>query len=97
VSIQAQILKLLAELKAELGLTMMFITHDLRVAAEISDTIVVMSKGQIVERGAPAQLFGSPQHAYTRQLLGAMPGLSFFEHNLSAGPSSHAAVQSVAA
>ncbi|MDB5819063.1 MAG: transporter related [Rhizobacter sp.] len=98
VSIQSQILKLLAELKAELGLTMMFITHDLRVAAEISDSIVVMSKGQIVERGVPAQLFGDPQHAYTRQLLGAMPGLSFFEHNLSAGPQAgHVATHGVAA
>ncbi|WP_162581652.1 ABC transporter ATP-binding protein [Variovorax sp. PBS-H4] len=84
VSIQAQVLALLAELKAELGLTMMFITHDLRVAAEISQSVVVMQKGQIVERGAPAQLFNAPQHAYTRTLLGAMPGLDFFEHKIAA-------------
>ena len=84
VSIQAQVLALLAELKAELGLTMMFITHDLRVAAEISNTVVVMQKGRIVERGAPGQLFSHPQHAYTRTLLGAMPGLDFFEHRLAA-------------
>jgi peptide/nickel transport system ATP-binding protein len=84
VSIQAQVLALLAELKAELGLTMMFITHDLRVAAEISNSVVVMRKGQIVERGAPGQLFSAPQHEYTRQLLGAMPGLDFFEHKLAA-------------
>jgi peptide/nickel transport system ATP-binding protein len=84
VSIQAQVLALLAELKAELGLTMMFITHDLRVAAEISNSVVVMRKGQIVERGAPGQLFSAPQHDYTRQLLGAMPGLDFFEHKLAA-------------
>ena len=84
VSIQAQVLALLAELKAELGLTMMFITHDLRVAAEISNSVVVMRKGQIVERGAPAQLFSAPQHEYTRQLLGAMPGLDYFEHRLAA-------------
>ncbi|MFZ3118448.1 MAG: ABC transporter ATP-binding protein [Variovorax sp.] len=84
VSIQSQVLALLAELKAELGLTMMFITHDLRVAAEISNSVVVMQKGQIVERGAPGQLFANPQHAYTRTLLGAMPGLDFFEHKLAA-------------
>ncbi|WP_425337110.1 ABC transporter ATP-binding protein [Variovorax paradoxus] len=84
VSIQAQVLALLAELKAELGLTMMFITHDLRVAAEISNSVVVMRKGQIVERGAPGQLFSAPQHEYTRQLLGAMPGLDFFEHKFAA-------------
>jgi peptide/nickel transport system ATP-binding protein len=84
VSIQAQILALLRELKTELGLTMMFITHDLRVAAEISNAVVVMRKGQIVERGAPAQLFGNPQHEYTRQLLAAMPGLHFFEHRVGA-------------
>ncbi|MDM0009993.1 ABC transporter ATP-binding protein [Variovorax sp. J22G73] len=84
VSIQSQVLALLAELKAELGLTMMFITHDLRVAAEISNSVVVMRKGQIVERGAPGQLFSAPQHDYTRQLLGAMPGLDYFEHKLAA-------------
>jgi peptide/nickel transport system ATP-binding protein len=84
VSIQSQVLALLAELKAELGLTMMFITHDLRVAAEISNSVVVMQKGRIVERGAPGQLFANPQHAYTRTLLGAMPGLEFFEHKLAA-------------
>jgi peptide/nickel transport system ATP-binding protein len=80
VSIQAQVLALLAEL----GLTMMFITHDLRVAAEISNSVVVMQKGQIVERGAPGQIFSHPQHAYTRTLLGAMPGLDFFEHKVAA-------------
>ncbi|CAN7224726.1 ABC transporter ATP-binding protein [Acidovorax sp. LjRoot118] len=84
VSIQAQVLALLAELKAELNLTMMFITHDLRVAAEISNSVVVMQRGQIVERGAPGQLFSNPQHAYTRTLLAAMPGLDFFEHRLAA-------------
>ncbi len=84
VSIQSQVLALLAELKAELGLTMMFITHDLRVAAEISNSVVVMQKGQIVERGAPGALFSNPQHAYTRTLLSAMPGLDFFEHKLAA-------------
>ena len=84
VSVQAQVLALLAELKTEFGLTMMFITHDLRVAAEISNSVVVMQKGRIVERGAPAQLFSDPQHAYTRQLLGAMPGLDFFEHRIAA-------------
>ncbi|HMN79846.1 MAG TPA: ABC transporter ATP-binding protein [Burkholderiaceae bacterium] len=74
VSIQAQILELLAGLKRELGLTLLLITHDLRVAGEIADEIVVMRSGRIVERGTPAQVLAAPQDPYTRKLVGAVAG-----------------------
>jgi peptide/nickel transport system ATP-binding protein len=74
VSVQAQILGLLEELRARLGLTMLFITHDLRVAARICDRVAVMQRGVIVEQGPTAQLFASPSHAYTRALLDSVPG-----------------------
>ena len=74
VSVQAQVLDLLEELRHRLNLSMLFITHDLRVAAQICDTIAVMQKGSIVEIGPAREVFGNPQHAYTRQLLDAIPG-----------------------
>jgi peptide/nickel transport system ATP-binding protein len=76
VSVQAQVLKLLEDLKARLGLSMLFITHDLRVAAQICDRIAVMQRGEIVELKPTAQLFASPEHPYTRELLSAVPGQS---------------------
>ncbi|MBC8719650.1 ABC transporter ATP-binding protein [Ochrobactrum sp. Marseille-Q0166] len=79
VSVQAQVLKLLSELKAEMGLTMLFITHDLRVAREIADRIVVMKKGSVVEEARASDLFERPRADYTRRLLKAVPGRDFFE------------------
>ena len=74
VSIQAQILQLLDQIQRETGVSMIFITHDLRVASQICDEIAVMQKGRIVERGPPSQIFLDPQSAYTRELVAAIPG-----------------------
>jgi peptide/nickel transport system ATP-binding protein len=74
VSIQAQILELLCRIQRELKITMVFITHDLRVASHICDEIAVMYKGRIVEYGPPSQIFGKPTHDYTKRLISAIPG-----------------------
>ncbi len=75
VSIQAQILNLLQELQAELGLTYLFITHDLSVVSYVSDRIAVMYLGRVVELAPAAALFETPLHPYTRALLSAVPRL----------------------
>jgi peptide/nickel transport system ATP-binding protein len=74
VSIQAQILDLLASIQEEMKIAMIFITHDLRVASRICDEVLVMNRGEVVESGPPWQIFRSPRHAYTRQLISAIPG-----------------------
>ncbi len=73
VTVQAQILELLAKLKARKGMSMLFITHDLGIVRKIADRVCVMTKGQIVETGPTKQIFDNPQHAYTRHLLAAEP------------------------
>jgi peptide/nickel transport system ATP-binding protein len=77
VSVQAQVLKLLEEIQTTLKLGIVFITHDLRVAAQICDRVLVMSKGDVVEQGATRDVFLSPKHAYTQRLLASAPGRNF--------------------
>ncbi|AMJ63277.1 ABC transporter ATP-binding protein [Bosea sp. PAMC 26642] len=73
VTVQAQILKLLKELQGRLGMAMLFITHDLGIVRRIADRVCVMLKGKIVEQGPVAEIFGNPQHDYTKRLLAAEP------------------------
>ena len=77
VSVQAQVLELLEDIQQRLHLTMVFITHDLRVAAQICNRIVVMQRGRIVEQGPVGQVFQAPKDEYTRALLAAAPGRGF--------------------
>ena len=77
VSVQATVLNLLLDLQEEFGLTYLFISHDLAVVKYMADEILVMSQGEIVERGEAEEIYARPQHPYTQQLLGAIPrGLS---------------------
>src|SRR6266508_3404568 len=73
VTVQAQILNLLKELQRRLGMTMLFITHDLGIVRKLADTVCVMKEGKIVEHGPVERVFTAPQHAYTRALLAAEP------------------------
>ncbi len=75
VSVRAQILNLLMDLKKELGLSMVFISHDIQTVRYISDRIIVMNAGQAVEEGTAAEVFNNPKDDYTRLLLGAAPSL----------------------
>ena len=77
VSVQAQVLQLLEEIRTRLNLAMLFITHDLRVAAQVCDHVAVMSKGRVVEYGPAEEIFLRPKHAYTRALFEAAPGRDF--------------------
>ena len=74
VSVQAQVLDLLDDIQARLGVALLFITHDLRVAAQICDEVVVMQRGRVVEYGPTAEVLGNPREAYTRELIDAAPG-----------------------
>jgi ABC-type oligopeptide transport system ATPase subunit len=74
VSVQAQILELLAEIKSSMGLTMMFISHNLAVVQRVSDEVVVLYQGEVVEAGPVERIYADPQHWYTRLLLDADPG-----------------------
>jgi microcin C transport system ATP-binding protein len=73
VTIQAQILELLKDLQARFGMALLLITHDLGIVRKMADRVCVMTKGEVVEAGAVAEVFARPQHAYTRRLLGAEP------------------------
>ncbi len=77
VSVQAQVLELLDEIRDRLHLAMLFITHDLRVAAQVCDDVAVMSQGVIVEYGPAAEIFSAPRHPYTQALFAAAPGRDY--------------------
>ena len=77
VSIQTQVLALLADIRNRLNLSMLFITHDLRVAARICDRIIVMQNGAIVEMGPTGKVLHDPDTDYTRSLLDAIPGQEY--------------------
>jgi peptide/nickel transport system ATP-binding protein len=74
VSVQAQVLKLLDDVRKRFNLALLFITHDLRVAAQICDTVAVMSQSKVVEYGLTHDVFTNSQHEYTQSLLSAAPG-----------------------
>jgi peptide/nickel transport system ATP-binding protein len=74
VSVQAQVLDLLDQVRRRFDLAMLFITHDLRVAAQVCDQVAVMFQGEVVEQGSAADIFGNPRHAYTQALFEAAPG-----------------------
>jgi oligopeptide/dipeptide ABC transporter ATP-binding protein len=86
VTIQAQVLALLRTLRADTGMGLLLITHDLGVVAEMADRVVVMYAGRVVEEGPVAALFAAPAHPYTRGLLAAMPRLDTPDAPLAAIP-----------
>ena len=91
VSVQSQVLELLDNVQARFGVAMLFITHDLRVAAQICDDVVVMKKGVVVEHGPAGEVLSNPRHDYTRSLIEAAPGRHWDFANFRALDSAHAA------
>jgi peptide/nickel transport system ATP-binding protein len=77
VSVQAQVLRLLEEIRHSLHLAVLFITHDLRVASQVCDQLAVMSRGEVVEMGPAHEVFAAPKHAYTQALFAALPGRDY--------------------
>ncbi len=85
VTVQAQILALLEELRLETGMGLLLITHDLGVVAEVADRVVVMNSGQIVETGLAREVYQTPKHPYTKKLVGAVPGSGEMAQPLETG------------
>ncbi|MEX5579476.1 ABC transporter ATP-binding protein [Pseudophaeobacter sp. A-200-2] len=86
VSVQAQVLELLDDVQARFGIGMLFITHDLRVAAQICDDVIVMQRGRVVEQGRAADVLANPAHEYTQSLIEAAPGRHWDFANFRALP-----------
>jgi ABC-type dipeptide/oligopeptide/nickel transport system ATPase component len=80
VTLQAQVLELLEDLRTDLGLSVLLITHDMGVVAETCDRVAVMRDGQVVEQAGVAELFRAPAHPYTRELMAAVPKLAAWEN-----------------
>lgn len=95
VTVQAQILTLLRDLQSETGMAMLLITHDLGVVADIAQRVVVMNSGRVVEHGTTQQIYRTPTHPYTRELIAAAPGKGTMPEEISRRPEALLSVQGV--